>query len=780
MISTIILRRFSHAVPSTSKMYIDYSFSDEILRKNNNEIVNKSMKFMSTIFEDGKLLSEKKQMIYSTRRMLERSFQNNGMILVPIGSASNQLLSSNSDLDVVLLPSKDTEKCKKFLERFNKNEFFRTSYMNDVRDIIKRNKISKSAISSIRNAKVPLVMFQAKNGIHVDIQFGNIEPIRSSLFVRTCVEFDERVRPIILWMTQKFLDVGILDSKNGFFSKYHVNSLVLHFLQTMPYPILPDIIKLSPWLDKSCKYWNAVQVLGKQGSLYIPSNEIPNELNFGEVIVQMIDYFSQIDFNKCAIDTRGNLLERSDLTSSFQLIDSYFSIPTTCRMKRVLRPPECVRGMMKLEKSKFETSIDFPTLRIATEDISLITRRVRLEKYLIGHKFKELKNIMNSSIESEKFLVFHPEKVENQETKSEILALLQNELGEEKVNNLEWSEMRKVLTFDNWDQKSLIKSILPENLDYSSYTQTGHIVHCNFADNILPYRFILADILLNKVKQCRTVVQKGSSITNIYRNLDLVLLAGEEDYITELKEDGLRFKLDFSKVYWNSRLSQEHSRLSSKFDQFSIVYDICCGIGPFVLPAWRKKKPRRILANDLNPDSVKWLRKNIEINKIKSDAIEVYNIDGHEMIKTIIPDDAIRLMKQEDFENSEKSEIHIVMNLPAYATNFLPSFRGILRNKNIEEISEQRRYKWNVYCYLFAKSSIDVPDDWFEKEARRMCDDIIDWEESMVKSCHNIRTVSSRKEMFCVHLEIPYSYLTAELKNENEQEPIPKKSKIEE
>ena len=32
------------------------------------------------------------------------------------------------------------------------------------------------------------------------------------------------------------------------------------------------------------------------------------------------------------------------------------------------------------------------------------------------------------------------------------------------------------------------------------------------------------------------------------------LMAGEPNYVTQTKENGLLFELDFSKVYWNSRL----------------------------------------------------------------------------------------------------------------------------------------------------------------------------------------------------------------------------------
>jgi tRNA G37 N-methylase Trm5 len=35
------------------------------------------------------------------------------------------------------------------------------------------------------------------------------------------------------------------------------------------------------------------------------------------------------------------------------------------------------------------------------------------------------------------------------------------------------------------------------------------------------------------------------------------LLAGDPDYITVAREHGFAYKLDFSKVYWNSRLGEK-------------------------------------------------------------------------------------------------------------------------------------------------------------------------------------------------------------------------------
>ena len=72
------------------------------------------------------------------------------------------------------------------------------------------------------------------------------------------------------------------------------------------------------------------------------------------------------------------------------------------------------------------------------------------------------------------------------------------------------------------------------------------------------YILLSAEVLLDKVKQAKTVVNKTNTIDNTFRNFQMEVLAGEDNFVTEARENGVRFELDFSKVYWNPRLCKNY------------------------------------------------------------------------------------------------------------------------------------------------------------------------------------------------------------------------------
>lgn len=188
---------------------------------------------------------------------------------------------------------------------------------------------------------------------------------------------------------------------------------------------------------------------------------------------------------------------------------------------------------------------------------------------------------------------------------------------------------------------NLSQRLLPEDAEVPSAFETiGHIAHLNLREELLPWKHIIGQVLLDKNPRIKTVVNKVrctqgdcrvmhfvmgcncdclclqvGSIKNQYRVFDMEVLAGPSTLETEVKQHGARFRLDFSKVYWNSRLEQEHTRLVNLFAPGDVVMDVMAGIGPFAIPA-AKHLGCTVLANDLNPASHAYLVENIKLNKV--------------------------------------------------------------------------------------------------------------------------------------------------------------------
>ena len=153
------------------------------------------------------------------------------------------------------------------------------------------------------------------------------------------------------------------------------------------------------------------------------------------------------------------------------------------------------------------------------------------------------------------------------------------------------------------------------------------------------------------------------------------LLAGEDNMVTLMREHGAAFEFDFSKVYWNSRLATEHVRIASKLGENDVLYDMFAGVGPFAVPAAKRKCT--VLANDLNPESYKWLEHNAKLNKVQ-ERLRPYNLDARQFVTDVVKDDLIALGKK--CKDGSKLNTHIVMNLPSIAIEFLDVFCGLLKD----------------------------------------------------------------------------------------------------
>jgi tRNA (guanine37-N1)-methyltransferase len=315
------------------------------------------------------------------------------------------------------------------------------------------------------------------------------------------------------------------------------------------------------------------------------------------------------------------------------------------------------------------------------------------------------------------------------------------------------------------------------------FALAGHVAHLNLRERYWPYKHLIADVLADKNPMVKTVINKLDNVgtENAFRTFQYEVLHGPDDMNVELREQGCTFKFDFAKVYWNTRLHTEHERLCSMFNEGEAVCDVMAGVGPFAIPAGKKKC--FVWANDLNPESYKSLEDNIRINKV-GDFVTSRNTDGADFIRQsafdlVKSERSIPIYPKVKFSRSApptqkpvpdrtlvqpRTFQHYVMNLPASAITFLPSFIGLYSDvpgmpadeakKLFTPHTEQKLPMIHVHCFS-TKSDDNVA------ETKEICEEIsrqLQYEITPATpdvTIYDVRDVAPKKRMFCASFRLP-------------------------
>lgn len=429
-------------------------------------------------------------------------------------------------------------------------------------------------------------------------------------------------------------------------------------------------------------------------------------------------------------------------------------------MASLLVPPASVRGMTKLDRSKFTTVAEVPVLRLG--QVNLATVMPALKKYLLKvQKFKPVQKLDESNGENQdKMAYLDPAKVQKFQDIEEADRKL---LRDNNITEIFRKEI--ILGYDNWWYDQIFKAVFPEGSEVpNAYSKVGHIVHLNLRDSQLPLKHFIGEVLLDKLSHARTVVNKLNTINATYRYFDMEVIAGDKDTLATVTENGCQYKFDFKDVYWNPRLSTEHQNLVSFLKPGDVLYDVFAGVGPFAIPAARKGC--KVMANDLNSESCRWLRTNADNKTNKtSNNITIFNKDGREFLREDVKND---LLKRRS--TRAKGSEHIAMNLPAMAAEFLDVFPNWFSDE--EEAKKVFEKPPTVHLYCFIKLGKDEDPHSLakllvnEKLGRALTP------ESSVTT-HHVRNVSPNKEMMRVSflltsdILIGYQPATKRLKIDN-------------
>lgn len=349
----------------------------------------------------------------------------------------------------------------------------------------------------------------------------------------------------------------------------------------------------------------------------------------------------------------------------------------------------------------------------------------------------------------------------------------------------------KVIPFDInidyslWSYVDVMRSILPEELQNeipSGFNTAGHVAHLNLRDQYLPYKHIIAQVIIDKNPGIKTVINKVDNVgtASEFRTFAYEVLAGPDDLLVDVSEAGCHFRFDYAKVYWNSKLGTEHQRVTALFRPGEVVADVMAGIGPFAVPAG--KKHVFVWANDKNPESYRCLADSIQRNKVGA-FVRAFNDDGHSFIRracdevlaasrrgeaAVLPAPKISRSAPPGTPRPEAPRVplpptvaHFVMNLPASALEFLHNFRGIYHDEEalFAPHTDTRLPLVHAHCFAVKADDATPLDDICDRIEREIGVRLVpgDAEVDGQVSIHEVRDVAPAKRMFCASFRVPPS-----------------------
>ncbi|CAH1449881.1 unnamed protein product [Lactuca virosa] len=294
------------------------------------------------------------------------------------------------------------------------------------------------------------------------------------------------------------------------------------------------------------------------------------------------------------------------------------------------------------------------------------------------------------------------------------------------------------LYYSYWQMNEILEALLPKGIIVpSSFETVGHIIHLNLREEHLPYKNLIAKVVLDKNKpKIQTVVNKIDSINNDFRTMSLEVLAGNHSLVTRVVENGLHFHVDLATVYWSSKLATERQRLLNSFTRSDVVCDVFAGVGPLAISA--AKKVKHVYANDLNPHAIDYIERNCVLNKLER-KIEVFNMDGRRFIDAIFKSQSSRAITQ------------VVMNLPKDAAEYLDAFKGIFRDTDMNKELIMPK----IHVYGFSKA--EDPEFDFHERIRIALSEV-----AFEVKMHKVRLVAPGKWMLCASFVLPERVAFAE------------------
>ena len=189
------------------------------------------------------------------------------------------------------------------------------------------------------------------------------------------------------------------------------------------------------------------------------------------------------------------------------------------------------------------------------------------------------------------------------------------------------------IIFKPWEQKKVSKS----------YDIIGDIAVVRIFEATDEEAQKIAEIILRSNPHVKTVMQQASPVAGELRLRRLKWLAGEEKIDTVHREFGCLFKVDMGLCYFSPRLGFERMRVAKQVKAGEVVINMFAGVGCFSILIARHANPSKVYSVDVNPDAVRFMKENIDLNRMRY-IVEAVEGDAKNVVAERLKDVADRVL----------------------------------------------------------------------------------------------------------------------------------------
>ncbi|NXI99959.1 GLD2 polymerase, partial [Psophia crepitans] len=195
-------------------------------------------------------------------------------------------------------------------------------------------------------AKVPIVKFRDKvSCVEFDLNVNNVVGIRNTFLLRAYAYIENRVRPLVLVVKKWASFHDINDASRGTLSSYSLVLMVLHYLQTLPEPILPSLQKIYPESFDPTMQLHLVH----QAPCSIPRYISKNGSSLGDLLIGFFKYYAtEFDWSHQMISVReAKAIPRPDgieWRNKFICVEEPFDGTNTARAVHEKQKFDIIRG----------------------------------------------------------------------------------------------------------------------------------------------------------------------------------------------------------------------------------------------------------------------------------------------------------------------------------------------------------------------------------------------------------------------------------------------------